>query len=48
MYAKPTSAAMVEAQANIPTPSIHILRRALFVIATPKITPPGPWRILHS
>jgi hypothetical protein len=41
-YATPTPAIMVAAPANIPNPPIHLLRRALFAIATPKIITTAP------
>jgi hypothetical protein len=44
-YAKPTPAIIVAAPANMPNPPIHLLRRLLIAIATPKITATVPWRI---
>ncbi len=41
-YATPTPAITVATPANIPTPPIHLLRRALFAIATPKIIATAP------
>jgi hypothetical protein len=45
MYATLTPAIMVAAPANLPNPPIHVLRRALFTIAIPKIIATVPWRI---
>ena len=44
-YATPTPAIIVAAPANMPNPPIHLLRRALFAIATPEIIASVPWRI---
>jgi hypothetical protein len=44
-YATPTPAITVAAPANMPNPPIHLLRRAVFVIATPKINATTPCRI---
>ena len=44
-YATPIPAITVTAPANIPTAPIHLLRRALFAIATPKIIATAPCRI---
>jgi hypothetical protein len=44
-YATPTPAITVAAPAIIPTAPIHLLRRALFTIATPKISATRPCRI---
>jgi len=44
-YATSTPAITVAAQAIIPTAPIHLLRIALFVIATPKISATTPCRM---
>ena len=44
-YATPTPAITAAAPAKIPTAPIHLLRRALFVIATPKISATTPCRM---
>src|SRR5215213_3472796 len=41
-YATLTPATTVATPANIPTPPIHLLRRTLFAIATPKIIATAP------
>jgi len=44
-YATPIPAITVAAPAIIPTAPIHLLRRALFTIATPKISETTPCRM---